>query len=117
MHLSLPVLLIALAVAGCSGTQDGAAPAAEQAATGYSADVRRNFLGSCLDNATNTANGAATREQLTQTCACILGKVEKEYSESDFAAFEQRLLGGTASQEESDRLTTWSTDCATEATG
>lgn len=61
-------------------------------------------------------NGAA-QEQLTQTCACILGKVEQEYSEAAFAAFEQRLLGGSASEQESDRLVSWSTECARGAAG
>lgn len=110
------LLLIALpALAGCG---DDAAPVASpsnDASPGYSAEVRDNFLTSCVDNARTTANGAASEEQLQSTCECILGKVETELSEKEFAQFEQRLLGGTASKQESDQLTQWSTDCATAA--
>ena len=118
------LLLATLALAGCGGGGDSE-PAAQQQPTptatagggaGYSADVRANFLTSCIENARNTAKGAATEEQLSQTCECILGKVEEEYSQADFAAFEERLLGGTATDEESGRLVRWSTDCAKEAT-
>lgn len=108
-------LLMALALAGCSGSSDSAdAPARDTVAspTGYPQDVRTNFLDSCLENATNTSKGAATREQLMQTCACILDEVEQEYSQAEFADFEKRLLGGTASDEESGRLVSWSTECA-----
>lgn len=118
MRRALPALLLLAAVglAGCGGgTEDEAAPArtaAAPTATGYSQEVRSNFLDSCLDNAKNTAGGTVTEEQLTQTCACILGKVEQQYSEPEFAEFEERLLGGQASDEESGRLKGWSTDCA-----
>lgn len=113
-HLLLAVLAGSLLLPGCAGDAEpaaGASPAAASSA-GFSADVRANFLGSCLENATNTAGGAATREQLASTCECILGKVEQEYSASEFAEFEGRLLGGSASDQESGRLVRWSTECA-----
>ncbi len=118
MPRALPALLIlaALGLSGCGGGDaEPQAAAPTSAETGYSNAVRANFLGSCLENATRTANGAATEEQLTQTCECILGKVEGEYSETEFAEFEQRLLGGKASDEESGRLVNWSTACAKDA--
>lgn len=112
---------MAVLLTGCSGSSSDAAPAPElteepTSGSGYSQEVRGNFLASCLENATRTAEGAATQEQLTQTCECILGKVEQEYSEAEFTSFEQRLLGGRASDQESGRLVTWSTDCAREST-
>jgi hypothetical protein len=114
------LLLAALTLGGCGGGDtpepEAAAPTTPAAAVAYSADVRQNFLTSCLENATNTAKGAATEEQLTRTCECILGKVEAEYSETEFAEFEKRLLAGEAEDEESGRLVRWSTDCAKEAT-
>ena len=121
MRPVLPVLLLVavLGLTGCSGgTDEDAAPVRTPApaATGFTQEVRGNFLESCIENATNTANGAATAEQLTRTCECILGKVEQEYSEPEFADFEKRLLGGTASDEESGRLVNWSTECARTAT-
>jgi hypothetical protein len=116
MRRALPALLVVatLALAGCGGGDDepAAAAPAPPSPTGYSQAVRDNFLTSCLQNATNTAGGAATEQQLTQTCECILGKVEQEYDEADFADFEKRLLGGEASAEERGRLTDWSTECA-----
>lgn len=112
------LLLAVLALSGCSdGSEQDAAPAVSSVPDGYSQEVRGNFLRSCLENATNTADGAATQEQLMQTCECILGKVEQEYSESEFADFEKRLLGGGASDAESDRLVGWSTECARAAAG
>lgn len=110
MRRALLCLALLAALAGCGG-DDG-----KTAADGrYSADVRGNFLDSCLENAKNAAAGRADEEQLTRTCACILGKVEAEYSEEEFTQFEQRLLGGTAAEAESTQLTTWSNDCAREA--
>ena len=122
MRPALPALLLLAAVglAGCGGGSDEeAAPArtAVPTASGFTQEVRGNFLTSCVENATNTAGGAATQEQLTQTCECILGKVEQEYSEPEFAEFEKRLLGGSASDEESGRLVSWSTECARTAAG
>ena len=115
------LLLAVLGLGGC-GSEDapeaaGERPGPSPRPSGYSQEVRENFLKSCLENATNTAKGAATEEQLTQTCGCILGRVQEEYSQAEFADFEQRLLGGKASDEESGRLVRWSTDCAREATG
>jgi hypothetical protein len=115
------LLLAVLALPGCGGggsaSEAGLAGSTPTAAAGYSADVRKNFLTSCLQNATNTASGAATEEQLTQTCECILGQVEAEYSETEFAEFEKRLLAGEAEAAERDRLVGWSTGCAKETTG
>jgi len=113
------LLLALLGLTACAGgTDEDAAPRRTTTPTpaGYSQEVRGNFLASCLENATNTANGAASQEQLTQTCECILGKVEQEYSQSEFADFEKRLLGGEASEQESGRLVNWSTECARGAT-
>ena len=105
-----PLLLLAVAcgvaLSGCADDEGSA----------YSDSVRQNFLGSCVENATRTSDGKATREQLQSTCRCILDKVEQEYSEDEFTAFEKRLLGGQASKQESDRLVGWSTECAKEAT-
>ena len=111
------VLLAAGMLAGCADARPGAAPdqTSSPTAAGFSQEVRDNFLSSCLDNATNSSNGDATQEQLSATCACILGKVEQEYSESEFAQFEQRLLAGEASADENEQLTTWSTECAESA--
>ncbi len=121
MRRPLPALalLAVLGLTGCSSGSPASAPPPEAApaSTGYSQLVRTTFLDACVDNARNTADGAATDEQLTQTCECILGKVEQQYSESEFAEFEKRLLGGDASDEESGRLVNWSTDCAREAAG
>ncbi len=116
MRSALPALLLGAvgALTGCGAASDGDAAPVRTATTPtpYSQEVRGNFLDSCVENAANTAGGAATQEQLTRTCECILGKVEQEYSEAEFADFEERLLGGQASDEESDRLVGWSTDCA-----
>ncbi len=117
MRRLLPALLLAaLALTSC-GDDDPAAPAAGDSPGRFAADVRENFLESCVQNAKETSDGDATDEQLQQTCECILGKIEREYSEAEFAAFEQRLLGDTASEEETSQLAQWSTDCAEEATG
>ena len=119
MRRPLAVLALAagLALSGCSDEPEpeaGAVPSATAAS--FSASVQENFLSSCVENATRTSDGAATPEQLQQTCRCILGKVEQEYSEAEFTEFEKRLLGGSASDEESGRLVSWSTACAKEAT-
>ena len=107
----LPALVVgaALALTGCSGS-----PEPEPEPSGFSADVRRNFLSSCVQNATKTSQGRASQEQLDTTCECILGKVEQEYDEAEFRAFEQRLLDGSATEDENVRLTEWSTSCAQE---
>ena len=121
--LAAPLLVVALALSGCGGGNTAAAPDSADEATptaaaeGFSEEVRTNFLDSCIANAKETAGGSASEEQLTQTCECILGKVEEEYSEAEFAEFEQRLLGGTASEQESGQLVGWSTACAEESTG
>ena len=109
------VLLAASAVAGCGGSAEEAEDAAVSARERYSAEVRENFLDSCLENATSTASGRVDEGQLTRTCECILGKVEAEYSEDEFTQLEQRLLAGTASDAEDAQLSTWSQDCAREA--
>lgn len=116
MRRALPALLLlaVLALSGC-GDDDPSAGASPDP-TGYSEEVRGNFLTSCVENARTTSKGAATDEQLTQTCECILGKVEKEYSQAEFTDFEQRLLANEVTAEESEQLKTWSTDCAREAT-
>jgi len=119
MRRALLVLALLGLTACAGGADEDAAPrrtSTPTPTTGYSQEVRGNFLASCLENATNTANGAASQEQLTQTCECILGKVEQEYSQSEFADFEKRLLGGEASEKESGRLVDWSTECARGAT-
>ena len=112
MRSALPLLALAatLALSGCGGDAENTAGDGR-----YSVDVRENFLESCLDNARNATAGRADEQQLTQTCECILGKVEADYSEEEFTQFEQRLLGGTASDAESSRLVTWSNDCSREA--
>ena len=118
MHRVLLALLLVLsggAVACAEGEVALPARTPEATTTAYAADVRRNFLDSCLENATRTAEGSASREQLVTTCECILGRVEQEYTQAGFAAFEKRLLGGMASDAESKRLVGWSTDCAREA--
>lgn len=108
------VLAIGLALSSCA--DDTSTPESDDTASGgYSQEVRDNFLSSCLQNATNSSNGAVSEQQLRATCECILGKVELEYSESEFAEFEQRLLSGEASDEESARLEGWSTECAEES--
>ena len=104
-----PLLLLALTLTGCG--DDAPAESADR----FSSEVRENFLDSCLDNAKKTSQGAATEEQLTQTCECILGKVEQEYSEAEFRSFEERLLGQTATDEETAQLAGWSTECAEQA--
>ena len=111
------VLLSVLMLAACGdGKPDTASPRASSVPGGaYSAEVRENFLTSCLENATKEAGGSASREQLTQTCECILGKVEQEYSEAEFAKFEHRLLDGDASEQENAQLVGWSQECAQEA--
>ena len=117
MRLPLPVLVVAMvALTGCAGDAPPLSAATPTAASsGYSQAVRGNFLTSCVDNARTTADGAASEQQLESTCECILGKVETEYSEAEFAGFEQRLLGGAASQAENDQLVAWSTACADES--
>ena len=117
MRRALAVLAAAgvVALSACSPDSTGDKEPGGTPAT-YSSSVRDNFLSSCVENATRTSDGAATPEQLQQTCRCILGKVEQEYSEAEFTEFEKRLLGGGASDEESGRLVRWSTDCAKEAT-
>ena len=104
----------AVVLTGCAADTTDEQPSGTAAT--YSSSVRANFLSSCVENATRTSDGAATPEQLQQTCRCILGKVEQEYSESEFTQFEKRLLGGQATREESSRLVDWSTTCAKEAT-
>lgn len=117
MRRALPCLALvaALALTGCGG--GGSSDEQEGASAGgrYSSEVRENFLDSCLENATNSANGQAGEEQLIRTCECILAKVEAEYSEKEFTQFEQRLLGGNASEAESGQLVRWSNDCAKSA--
>ena len=117
MRRGLLVLAAAGAVvlSGCTGDSAGDDEPGATAAT-YSASVRDNFLRSCVENATRTSDGSATPAELQATCRCILAKVEQEYSEAEFRAFEERLLGGKASDEESGRLVGWSTACAKEAT-
>ena len=119
MRPVLPGLLLTALLTGCGGDSSTAAstPSATDSSTAFSAEVRENFLTSCVQNARAASNGAADDEQLTRTCECILGKVEQEYSESEFSQFEQRLLGDTASDEETAQLTQWSTSCADEAAG
>lgn len=108
----LPALLLTgvLAASGC-GSDD------ELAETGFSKQVRDSFLRSCVDNAARTSGGASSKEELTRTCECILGRVEQEYDEQEFTEFEQRLLGGQASDQESQRLVGWSTACAESTAG
>ena len=122
--LTGPLLATALALTACSGgdttvtsTPGDTTQEPSAAAASFSAEVRTNFLDSCIENARNTADGAATDEELTSTCECILGRVEQEYSEAEFAEFEQRLLSGEASEQESGQLVDWSTECAEAATG
>jgi hypothetical protein len=125
MRRSLPAVLLAGAalLSACGGDTTEPAPANEETtpataqAARFPEQVRGTFLDSCVENATQTAGGSASEQVLQQTCECILGRVEKEYTQTEFAAFEQRLLGGTASAEESGRLTAWSTACAEDATG
>ena len=125
MRRALTAALVpaALLLSACGGGSTDATAARDDTPTPtaeavrFSEQVRTNFLDSCIENAKETAGGSASDEVLTQTCACILGRVEQEYTESEFAEFEKRLLGGTASDQESGQLTDWSTDCAEEATG
>ena len=116
------LVALALALSGCASdtppaTAQGESRTSPSARVAFSAEVRGNFLDSCVENAKATAGDSATTEQLLQTCECILGKVEQEYSESEFADFEKRLLDGTASEQENDQLVGWSTDCAEGSAG
>lgn len=120
MRPTLQALLLAAAFAltACGGgsSQDDegfrSQPDKRAAEGNFSDEVRDNFLSACVENAVETANGAATEEQLTSTCECILGKVEEEYSQEEFEEFEKRLVAGDASDQESGRLINWSTQCA-----
>lgn len=106
-RLALLLGLVLLSLTGCS---EDAAPTPERSA--FSSDVRDNFLASCVENATATSQGAVSEEQLATTCECILGKVEQEYEEAEFRAFEQRLVDGSATEEENAQLEQWSSACA-----
>lgn len=111
----LLVCVLSLAACGDSGSDDALPEASASAGSAYSDEVRENFLTSCIENATKEAGESASREQLTQTCECILGKVEQEFSETEFAEFEQRLLSGEASDQENAQLVGWSQECASDA--
>lgn len=103
------LLVAVLTLTGCSsGTGSEPSPTPDA----FSAEVRETFLSSCVENAAATAGDAADEGQLDATCRCILGKVEQEYDEAGFAAFEQRLLDETATEQESAQLEQWSTECA-----
>ena len=114
MLLRTLLLASAVVLAGCANeTVPEPAPSPQA----FSAEVRENFLTSCIENAAATAGDAADEDQLGATCECILGKVEQEYDEAAFAEFEQRLLNETATAEESAQLEQWSTSCAEESAG
>lgn len=119
-HYVGPVLLrtlllaTALALTACSSENP---PEPSPSSQAFSAEVRENFLTSCVENAAATAGDAADEEQFGTTCRCILGKVEQEYDEAEFADFEQRLLNETATAQESAQLEQWSTSCAEESAG
>ena len=106
------LLVTALALTGCSSDD---VPEPDPTPNAFSAEVRENFLSSCVENAAATAGDSADEEQLGATCRCILGKVEQEYDEAEFAAFEQRLVDETASEAENAQLEQWSTECAQES--
>lgn len=106
--------LLLVAVVTLSGCSSESTSDPEPSAGAFSAEVRENFLASCVENAAATAGDSVDEPQLEATCQCILGKVEQEYDEVEFAAFEQRLLDETASEDESSRLEQWSTECAEE---
>lgn len=104
--------LLLVAVVTLSGCSSERAPEPEPTSGAFSAEVRENFVSSCVENATAAAGEAADEEQLDATCRCILGKVEQEYDEAEFTAFEQRLLEETAGEAENAQLEKWSTECA-----
>lgn len=108
------LLVAAVSLTGCS-SETVPVPEPDPSPNAFSAEVRDNFLTSCVENATAAAGDAADDGQLDATCACILGKVEQEYDEAEFAEFEQRLLDETASTAESAQLEQWSTTCVQES--
>ena len=110
-------ILVLAAVVALSACSNESPPEPDPTPNAFSADVRQNFLTSCIENAAETAGEAADEEQLGATCECILAKVEQEYDEAEFAQFEQRLLDGSASEAESAQLEQWSTSCAEESAG
>ena len=113
MPLRSLLVLLALALSACSGEDPPPSPEPAR----FSADVRSNFLTSCVDNAAAEAGADADPARLRTTCECILQKVEQEYDEASFAAFEQRLMDGSATEQESTQLEQWSTTCAEENAG
>lgn len=105
------LLVAVVTLSGCSSGDDSEPAPTPDA---FSAEVRENFLSSCVENAAATAGDAADEDQLDATCRCILGKVEQEYDEAGFEEFEQRLVDETATEQERVQLEQWSTECAEE---
>lgn len=88
---SIVIVGMTILAIGCGGSSssDGGSFGA------YPAEVRTNFLDSCVLN-----SGASTDAEMSQAqdiCECTLGKIEKEFSLSEFNEAEQALMAGRAS--------------------
>lgn len=92
-------------------------PADSSSGGEFSSSTRAAFTMSCQQSAVQTAGAGVDPAVITQACDCLLEEIQGLYTEEEFAAFEQRLARGEASDEETGRLTNLGAECGTRAAG
>lgn len=94
------LLLAVLPLSACASSEQAPAPAS--ASSGFSEEIRVNFLESC------EAQDGATAAR----CGCALDAIEKTFSEKQFIKLEMAIATGTgASDEDLDKITDALTSC------
>lgn len=86
---SAAALCSAALLAGCGGGDDSAS------VTTYSPQVQENFVGSCVDQATDTTSGSGLEsDKAEQICGCMYDQLKAKVPFEDFKAADDALRNG-----------------------
>jgi hypothetical protein len=102
LNLSISIVFVAV-MAGCgSSSLSTEENSADSESAAYPSDVRDNFLTSCVQNA--ALSGGGEEADYEDVCGCLLDEIEARFTVEEFAAAEEAMAAGEASNIDFDAL-------------
>ena len=95
LNLTLSLSLVAVVASCGSGGSSTETKGADSESVAYPADVRDAFLTNCESSAASASGGEDADYE--DTCRCLLDEIEARFSYEEFAAAEEALVAGEAS--------------------
>jgi hypothetical protein len=102
LNLSISIVFVAV-MAGCGSSSSSTEEnSADSESAAYPSDVRDNFLTSCVQNA--ALSGGGEEADYEDVCGCLLDEIEARFTVEEFAAAEEAMAAGEASNIDFDAL-------------